>query len=139
MDTNKKQDMLIDKYMPMSGEGETVASQAVTAVNKLIYKWWNDGDVFDNTHGLSGWMNDLSSYANWLYAHTTDKAKYILKSVYACDSDDDYDYLLKLLAEELLNEELLNEYEKMAKVGTIYECDGMFRYEEPSDDDDDWI
>lgn len=52
------------KYMPDYGEGETIASQAVTAVNKLIYKWYNDGDVFDNTKYLEGWWNDLSSYAN---------------------------------------------------------------------------
>ena len=29
---------LVDKYMPMRGEGETKASQIVTAVSKLIYK-----------------------------------------------------------------------------------------------------
>ena len=58
---------IIDKYMSSNGEGETKASQVVTAINKLIYKWYNDGDVFDNTHHLKGWWNDLSSYANWLY------------------------------------------------------------------------
>lgn len=128
MDTTKVQDRLIEEYMPARGEGETVASQIVTAVNKLIYKWWNDGDVFDNTHGLTGWMNDLSSYANWLYEHSTDRAKFILKSVYACDCDDDYDYLLQMLADELLDERLLKVFEKMPKDGTIYECNGMFRF-----------
>ena len=42
-----KFEALVDKYMPMRGEGETAASQIVTAVNKLIYKWYNDGDVFE--------------------------------------------------------------------------------------------
>ena len=54
------------EYLPARGEGETKATQIVTAVNKLVYKWYNDGDVFDNTGALSGWANDLSSYANWL-------------------------------------------------------------------------
>ena len=39
---------IIDKYMPDIGEGDSLASQMVTAVNKLIYKWYNDGDVYDN-------------------------------------------------------------------------------------------
>ena len=41
-----------DKYLPLSGQGETMATQICTVVNKLVYKWYNDGDVFDNTHGL---------------------------------------------------------------------------------------
>ena len=56
-----------EKYLPDEGEGDTLASQIVTAINKLVYKWYNDGDVFDNVNsGLQGWANDLSSYANWL-------------------------------------------------------------------------
>ena len=50
---------VIDRFMPLSGEGETVASQVCTAVNKLVYKWYNDGDVFDNSYELEGWCNDL--------------------------------------------------------------------------------
>ena len=57
------------KYLPSRGEGDSKASQLVTAVNKLIYKWYNDGDVFDTTGNLKGWANDLSSYANWIYRY----------------------------------------------------------------------
>ena len=72
MDYLDKFNALIEEYMPWRGEGDTKASQVATAVNKLIYKWWNDGDVFDNVHsGMDGWVNDLSSYANWLEKNTT--------------------------------------------------------------------
>ena len=125
---------LIDKYMPMSGEGETLASQIVTAVNKLIYKWYNDGDVFDNTHRLEGWANDLSSYANWLYKHTD--ADGILAKIAFCFAESDYEDLLKELADKLLNEAYLAEQNKLEKVGTIYDCDGIFKYEEPTDEDE---
>ena len=57
---------LIDKYLPRQGEGENMATQIVTVVNKLVYKWYNDGDVYDNTHMLDGWCNDLSSYATYI-------------------------------------------------------------------------
>jgi len=31
---------IIDSYTPARGEGNTMAEQIVTAINKLIYKWF---------------------------------------------------------------------------------------------------
>lgn len=44
-----KYDDILEEYLPSTGEGDSLASQMVTAVNKLIYKWYNDDDVYDNT------------------------------------------------------------------------------------------
>lgn len=86
---NKFKD-ITDKYMSNEGEGETMASQIVTAINKLVYKWYNDGDVFDNVHsGLEGWANDLSSYANWLYKYV-DGTQDTLKEIYGMGDESDY-------------------------------------------------
>ena len=123
-----------DKYLPMRGEGETKATQIVTAVNKLVYKYYNDGDVFDNTHYLRGWANDLSSYANWLYYHTDTRA--ILDKVVYCMTDEDYEDLLKELADKLLNEEYLAEQNKFDKVETIYDCLGKFKFVEDDEEDE---
>lgn len=131
-----KFETLIDKYMPERGEGETKASQIVTAVNKLVYKWYNDGDVFDNTYHLEGWANDLSSYANWLAKHT-DVGK-ILDSIENCYYESEYENLLKYLADKLLNEEYLTEQNNLEKVGTIYNCDGKFEFMEVLAEDEDW-
>lgn len=123
-----KFETLVDKYLPASGEGETKATQIVTAVNKLVYKYYNDGDVFDNTKYLEGWANDLSSYANWLYANTTKNVQIILDTVYDCYNDSEYEDLLQELTDELLKEEYLVEQNKIKKVGTIYECNGKFKF-----------
>ena len=131
-----KYEELIDKYMPMRGEGETKASQIVTAVNKLIYKWYNDGDVFDTTHHLEGWANDLSDYANWLAEHTN--VGEILDKIEICYTKSNYEDLLQELTDKLLNEEYLAEQNKLEKVGTIYDCDGKFEYKEYEDDEDDY-
>lgn len=131
-----KYENLIDKYVPMKGEGETKASQIVTAVNKLIYKWYNDGDVFDNTHRMEGWVNDLSNYANWLYENTKNTWK-ILNKISVCYNDGEYEELLKELADELLNEEYLEEQNKEEKVGTIYDCNGKFKFVEEYEDEED--
>lgn len=124
-----------DKYLPVRGEGETMATQIATAVNKLIYKWYNDGDVFDNSYHLNGWWNDLSSYANWLYENTKDAWR-ILNKINNCTTEGEYEDLLKELADNLLNEEYLVELNKFEKVGTIYKCNGKFKYVEPDEEED---
>lgn len=126
---------VVEKYMPSRGEGETIASQIVTAVNKLIYKWYNDGDVFDNTYHLEGWCNDLSSYANWLYENVLE-TKNILSDIVKIYSNDEYEKLLANLADLTLNEDFLGKY-KREKIGTIYRCNGVFKFVENNDDDDD--
>lgn len=130
-------DPIIKKYLPDSGEGETIASQIVTAVNKLIYKWYNDGDVFDNTssNGLDGWVNDLSTYANWLYNYA-DGTTEILDKVFNADKHK-YENLLKELADLTLTEEYLSNYETKAAVDSIYEADGPYEFIDRSEEDDD--
>ena len=123
-----------DKYLPYKGEGTTKAMQIVVAVNKLIYKYYNDGDVFDNTYHLEGGANDLSSYANWIYDNTKDGWK-ILNKIKDCYNDSDYEDLLKELADTLLVEDYLAEESKEEKIDTIYEYDGKFKYEEEEEED----
>ena len=126
---------VIDTYMPSTGEGDTQASQLVTAVNKLIYKWYNDGDVFDNTGALDGWANDLSSYANWLYKYIP-SSRSILDEVYDCFNDGDYEDLLYSLANATLDDEDVENLADKNKVGSIYDCDGPFEWNEPEEDED---
>lgn len=123
---------LNDRYLPVHGEGETMASQIVTAVNKLVYKWYNDGDVFDNRYHMDGWMNDLSSFANWLYYHT--ETRPILLNICQCTGDDDYENLLRDLADQLLDAAYLEKMSALPAVDSVYTASGPFRYEEPEDD-----
>ena len=124
-----------EKYLPAQGEGETLATQITTAVNKLVYKWYNDGDVYDNTHHLNGFANDLSSYANWLYKNTKDAWR-ILNKIKCCMNDEEYEDLLQELTDKLLDEAYLDEQNEYKKVGTIYNCDGKFKYDENIEEED---
>ena len=133
-DYYNKFEAINDKYLPRIGEGETMATQICTALNKLVYKWYNDGDVYDNTYNLEGWANDLSSYANWLY-------KYLPLSQKILDRIEDvneqgYECLLKDLVDKFLNKETLSYYEKQEKVDSIYECKGKFKFIEHYYEDD---
>ena len=117
-----------DKYLPWRGEGDTMATQIVTAVCKLVYKWYNDGDVFDNTYHLDGWCNDLSSYANWLDKYTD--AGHILHKISDCWNHSDYEDLLKELADTLLVDDYLIKQNEIGAIGTIYKCNGSFEFSE---------
>lgn len=123
-------------YLPDRGEGDTLASQCVTAINKLVYKWYNDGDVFDNNYLLEGWANDLSSYANWLYKYIP-RASYILDDIQDCN-ENEYSYLLKSLADTFLDEEFLADISNMPAEGSIYDCDGPYSFSLYQDDEDDY-
>lgn len=130
----------IDMYMPPQGEGDTQASQIVTAVNKLIYKWYNDGDVYDNVHSpMTGWANDLSSYANWLYRvcdYATECGDILLR-IEHCFNKADYEHLLKDLADCLLDDvEWLEAQNKQPKLGSIYNCRGPFEFTDIEEDEE---
>ena len=127
---------IISKYMPLQGEGDTMASQAVTAVNKLVYKWYNDGDVFDTTYNLKGWANDLSSYANWL-AKYAQGAEDILNGITTLKSGEKYEELLAELADLILTEDYLEKL-PTEKQGSIYDCEGDYRYTENDYEEDDY-
>lgn len=132
---------IISKYMPVSGEGKTKASQLVTAVNKIIYKWFNDGDVVDNVNtGLEGGLNDLSSYANWLWMFIPEAKEPLHNLLYKVHGDE-YEYTLYLyqLADLVLKEDVLEKYSSSEPIGSIYknDPDGPFEWEEPSEDDED--
>ena len=122
-------DAILDRYLPASGEGENMAEQAVTAVNKIEFGWYNDGDVFDNTYQLEGWANDLSCYANWLH-HYVPGAAEVLAGIKNISSDAEYAALVQELKRVVYNESLLGQLEAEAALDSIYECDGPYKFED---------
>ena len=127
------------KYLPENGEGNSLASQAVTAISKLVYKWFNDGDVYDNTYTLSGWANDLSSYANWIEKHIPNTS-HILRKITEITNEEEYvSEILYPLYTYIFDENFLPYFENQPKEGSIYDCDGFYRWEEErwEDDEDD--
>lgn len=138
-----KFDDIVKKYMAPSGEGDTKASQIAAAVNKIIYKWFNDGDVVDNVHtGLSEGVvgNDLSSYANWLWDNVGQANKPLVHILNNVDGNEDkYAVCLYELASKLLKDDVLSFYSEQDAVDSIYDYDdGPFEVREDKDDDPEW-
>lgn len=131
----KKFNEVDEKYLPPQGEGETMATQIATAVAKLVYKWYNDGDVYDNTHHMRGWCNDLSSYANWLYKYIP-ATRPILNRIEGCMDEPTYEDILAELCDLLETPERMAERDTHPKIGSVYEEDGPFEFVEYSDEDE---
>lgn len=114
-----------EMYLPNEGEGDTMATQAVTAVNKLISQWYNNGEVFDNRGGFGSTVNECSSYANWL-ANYVDGAEDILE--FTCDTnfESHYEDGLKRLFDFVFNKSLLEELANKPAVSSIYDETGSF-------------
>lgn len=129
-------DKQLKTYLPSRGQGKNKAEQLVTAINKLVYKWYNDGDVYDNTAHLVGWANDLSSYANWIYKYIPG-ADSILDEIYKCEDDSDYEDLLWDLTTFIFDMEDLENLSTEPVEGDIYDCDGPFKFEWRAEDDED--
>ena len=57
-------------------------------------------------------------------------------------NDEEYEQMLADLADTLMNEELLAEMAEKEKVGSIYDCNGPYKFvenwEEDEDEDDSW-
>lgn len=135
MSTSSKQQELIEKYLPSMGDGDNQATQAVTALCKLTYKWFNDGDVYDNHYYLQGWANDISGSANWLYNNIPITQSLLMEIKYI-HSEKEYEELLDELENVVLKEELLAELEKKSKVGSAYNEHGPFSFDDSIDEDD---
>lgn len=135
-----------ETWLPDVGEGTNAGNQLCVAINKLIYKWYNDGDVFDTTRkdsgGMVGWANDLSDYANWIRAYAHQSAE-ILDRIYECKESDHstYENLIKDLADKYLTEDYLStmaSFYNNVLVGSVYDCNGPYSYQEEIIEDEDW-
>ena len=136
---NNKIKNMVHKYLPDREENETLASQIVVVIKNLVYAWNNDGDVYDNVHSnLKGWINDISSYANWLYKYV-DGTQDTLKKIYDMSNNkNDYENLLKEIVDKFLDDDFLAQAAKSKEEGNIYDCSGPFefKYKEPEDEDE---
>lgn len=130
-------DRIEKEYLPYQGEGNNMMTQAATACCKLIYKWFNDSDVYDTTGSLKGWANDLSDYANWLDENIPETSD-ILNRIFSIHGSEDecekqYTKLLYDLMNTVFTQDMANKYAPLPKVNSVYKCPGPFEfYEAPT-------
>lgn len=127
-----------DEYMPRSGEGDNKLTQLLVAANKIIYRWYNDGDVIDSSTGLS-LGDDISGSANWIDKYMPSLAK-SFKNVYDSFNDDTYEKTVIIPFEKTLEKYFSTEdWKKLLsepKVGNAYRESGEYYWEFPDDEEE---
>ena len=89
-------------YFVREGEWETKASQLATAVCKIVYRYYNDGDRFDRKN-----LANLWTYANWIRKHC-----------FKFHTTETYEEKLRLLLLDAI--EKIDLYKDSKKVWTVY-------------------
>lgn len=109
----------IDGFLPSEGEGDTRATQAATAIAKLVYRWFNDGDVYYGT----GEESEFASFANWLWKWVPE-TQHTLEEVRGIFTEDDYTEILWDVA--TIVESRLSALSDKKKIGSVYNEPGPF-------------
>ena len=47
-----RNDALYDTLVPSSGNADTIEGEMLRAINKIVYRWYNDGDYFFKGYGI---------------------------------------------------------------------------------------
>lgn len=110
---------ILNRYLPEEGQGDTRAGQTVTAINKLVYAFYNNDAVIADV--LPEYDPNLKSYATWLRKHTSSRAVLLLVKLEDAEDLDSYAEYLYELTDYLLDEPKLRTLSKYNTVGDIYE------------------
>lgn len=106
-----KMEFLFDKLVPPSGKADTKAGELVRAMMKILYRDYNDGDVFYCGYG----KETAGGAAEFLYQNTDETIGSIIDYIVGNDcTDDKYSAKLKEMCRALVyflmdNPELLGE------------------------------
>ena len=118
---------LTDKYMSDEGKCETVAGEMLRAYNRVVYRYFNDGDVAGEGYG----RETVNPALRYLFSQLP-SIKHFFEINYYDKSIDffDYDY------ETILNKigfMILDHFEKRPELFTLTNFDDMLNFAVDSD------
>lgn len=128
---NKEFNALFDQYVPARGHADTLGGELIRAVNKIVYRYYNDGDRV----GI-GYGNETCNPAARFIEENT-KLEPLAKELWNLCSDKEYEQLLADLMQAAI---------EICKKDNLFEqpnTDDMNNYTDPSDskweeDEEEW-
>ena len=138
-DLEKRNDILFKKLVPGQGDSEFVEGEMIRAMNRLVYRWYNDGDRFWEGYGTetAGPAHSFLVNSNEIPSGIRKKFERLFDAVVGEYRDEVYEKMLNELAEAVLSyvESIPeDEYTKLEQGMFSYEPE----YEDEEDDDDDY-
>ena len=142
MDLNTTQfSSLFDELVPGVGPADTIAGEIIRAVNRLVYRAWNDGDMFWQDYGIE------TVGPVYMYLHSLDLQNdsfyRVLDALDALEGKefDDYYYLLQDLIDATVD--LINDNSLLKAMRNDDDClnncyyeQAFARFGDPNEDED---
>ena len=118
---------LYDELVPVSGDAETLEGEMLRAINKIIYRYYNDGDKY-----YEGYGTETAGPAHSFLINANHPLKAMMNKLFReFVSDSEYKKMLNDILKAILDhiESKQGEYTKNT-------LGGMFNYESEYEDDD---
>ena len=118
---------LYDELVPVSGDAETLECEMLRAINKIIYRYYNDGDKY-----YEGYGTETAGPAHSFLINANHPLKAMMNKLFReFVSDSEYKKMLNDILKAILDhiESKQGEYTKNT-------LGGMFNYESEYEDDD---
>lgn len=136
----KKLNDLFDELVPASGKADTVAGEIVRAVERIIYRSWNDGDHIGVGYG----RETCNPAARYLSKVCGGEVAACIGAMWGVENDTIYDRLTDLLGQLVLD--YLDQHPDTKIAENVFDMhdardpneDVDFVEEDEWEDDDDW-
>ena len=83
-------DELFEKYVPSQGKADTVGGEIVRATNRIIYRYYNDGDMAGYGYG----KETVNPACRYLLAQEEENITDIVNCLFATEKESRYEGLL---------------------------------------------
>ena len=134
----KRNQVLYDKLVPGSGASETVEGELMRAINRLVYRFYNDGDFFYKGYGAetAGPAHSFLVNSNQIDFPLQSTLTSTFDKAMSAD-EDGYERLIKFALEKVIDHVEAtpeDEYTKLDK--EMFDFESEFEDEEEDDYDD---
>ena len=129
----KRNEPLYDKLVPGQGNSDFIEGEMLRAINRIIYRWYNDGDYFYKGYGA-----ETAGPAHSFLTNSSEipfELQATLSSIFskAIDAPEDgYERLLKFALEKILD------YIESKDGNYTESSEDMFKYESEFEDEEDY-
>jgi len=133
----KRNNVLFGKLVPGSGAAETVEGELMRAINRLVYRWYNDGDYFYKGYGAetAGPAHSFLTNSNQIPFELQTTLESTFNKAMNAD-EDEYERLIKFALEKVVDHVEAtpeDEYTKLDK--EMFDFESEFEDEEDYEDD----
>lgn len=98
-ENEKRMEVLFDELVPRSGKADSLAGEMIRAINRLDYRWFNDGDQIGVGYG----NETCNAAARFLLYHGNQPMDQLISDLWGLTSYSAYAYVLDLLIGETVN------------------------------------